>query len=242
MSVRSVLAACALPVGSVAVLLVALAVAGELPLALPSAAALVRLSLVLLAGIAFSLAFSTLAWVQVARENKVLGRRKVLEGLGIRETPESRRLVVGFFHPFCHAGGGGERVLYEAIAHHQRNDPSVVCVVYTGDLTSQPSDKRKEAILQRCRERFGITVQPDTVAFVPVRYRRLVEDDYWRHFTLLGQSLGSVFMAQEAVGRLTPDVFVDSMGYAFSLPVVKFVSPQTRVCLLYTSPSPRDRG
>ena len=80
MSVRSVLAACALPVGSVAVLLVALAVAGELPLALPSAAALVRLSLVLLAGIAFSLAFSTLAWVQVARENKVLGRRKVLEG------------------------------------------------------------------------------------------------------------------------------------------------------------------
>lgn len=41
--------------------------------------------------------------------------------------------VVGFLHPFCNAGGGGERVLWAAIRATQQRWPKAMCVVYTGD-------------------------------------------------------------------------------------------------------------
>lgn len=37
------------------------------------------------------------------------------------------------FVRLSNAGGGGERVLWTAIACLQREEPDVVCVVYTGD-------------------------------------------------------------------------------------------------------------
>jgi ALG11 mannosyltransferase N-terminus len=40
---------------------------------------------------------------------------------------------VGFFHPFCNAGGGGERVLWAAIRATQTRYPKAICLVYTGD-------------------------------------------------------------------------------------------------------------
>jgi alpha-1,2-mannosyltransferase len=52
--------------------------------------------------------------------------------------------IVGFFHPFCNAGGGGERVLWAAIRATQKRWPKAKCVVYTGD-----HDVTKERILQR---------------------------------------------------------------------------------------------
>ena len=52
--------------------------------------------------------------------------------------------VVGFFHPFCNAGGGGERVLWAAIRATQHRWPDAVCVVYTGD-----HDAGKEQIIKR---------------------------------------------------------------------------------------------
>ena len=42
------------------------------------------------------------------------------------------------------AGGGGERVLWAAIAATQKRWPKAVCVVYTGD-----QDASKATILQR---------------------------------------------------------------------------------------------
>ena len=41
--------------------------------------------------------------------------------------------VVGFFHPFCNAGGGGERVLWAAIRATQKRWPNAKVMVYTGD-------------------------------------------------------------------------------------------------------------
>jgi alpha-1,2-mannosyltransferase len=41
--------------------------------------------------------------------------------------------IVGFFHPFCNAGGGGERVLWAAIRATQKRWPKAKIVVYTGD-------------------------------------------------------------------------------------------------------------
>lgn len=45
------------------------------------------------------------------------------------------------------------------------------------------------------------------------------------HFTLLAQSLGSLIVAYDAFNLLTPDIFIDSMGYAFAIALSKFLFP-----------------
>ena len=60
---------------------------------------------------------------------------------------------------------------------------------------------------------------PRPPEFVFLRQRAWVEASTYPVFTLLGQSLGSVFLAWEAFTLFMPDIFVDSMGYAFSLPL-----------------------
>lgn len=54
--------------------------------------------------------------------------------------------IVGFFHPFCNAGGGGERVLWAAIRATQLKHPNAICVVYTGD-----HDVSKDQMLKRAQ-------------------------------------------------------------------------------------------
>lgn len=56
--------------------------------------------------------------------------------------------IVGFFHPFCNAGGGGERVLWAAIRATQKRWPMATCVVYTGD-----HDVNKQKMLERVEVR-----------------------------------------------------------------------------------------
>ncbi|KDQ21583.1 glycosyltransferase family 4 protein [Botryobasidium botryosum FD-172 SS1] len=109
------------------------------------------------------------------------------------------------------AGGGGERVLWAAIAHLQRTEPDVVSVVYTGD-----TDASKEQIIKKVQERFNINLSPKSLAFVYLKSRYLVDDKTWSHFTLLGQSGGSVLLGWEALQGLVPDIFIDTMGYAFT--------------------------
>ncbi len=47
----------------------------------------------------------------------------------------------------------------------------------------------------------------------------------WPRFTLAGQSLGSLILAWDAFSLLVPDVFIDTMGYAFALGLSKFLFP-----------------
>ena len=47
----------------------------------------------------------------------------------------------------------------------------------------------------------------------------------WPRFTLLGQSLGSVVLAYDAFSLLVPDIFIDTMGYAFSLALCSWFFP-----------------
>ncbi|KAF1960260.1 alpha-1,2-mannosyltransferase ALG11 [Byssothecium circinans] len=119
--------------------------------------------------------------------------------------------IVGFFHPFCNAGGGGERVLWAAIRATQKRWPEAVCVVYTGD-----HDVDKEAILKRVKDRFNIHLHPPTVHFLYLTTRHYVLSSTWSRFTLLGQSIGSLILAYDAFKLLVPDIFIDTMGYAFA--------------------------
>lgn len=56
----------------------------------------------------------------------------------------------------------------------------------------------------------------------------MVASSYPR-FTLLLQSLGSIIVAHEALSRLTPDIFIDTMGYSFSTWYCKYLFPHIAI-------------
>lgn len=128
-----------------------------------------------------------------------------------------RPVVVGFFHPYCNAGGGGERVLWTGIRALQKRYNFVRCVVYTGDPYVSG-----EEILRKARQRFNICL-PEPVEFVFLKKRRWVEASMYPYFTLLGQSFGSMLLAWEALNCYLPDIFLDTMGYAFTLPLFRYL-------------------
>jgi len=142
-----------------------------------------------------------------ATDAQSLLRASSEEGVSTRETKCS--IIAGFLHPYCNAGGGGERVLFSAISYLQRNDPHVLSIVYTGDVdaaTGLPVPKSQ--ILKRCKERFGIKLDETRVEFIHLKWRWLIEDATWKHFTLLGQGIGAALLVVEALWRLVPDVLL----------------------------------
>lgn len=90
-------------------------------------------------------------------------------------------------------------------------------MVYTGD-----QGVTGEQILDGAHQRFNIRL-PRPVTFVFLGHRALVEASSYPHFTLLGQSMGSMFLGWEALTAFVPDLYVDSMGYAFTLPVFRYL-------------------
>lgn len=138
-----------------------------------------------------------------------------------------RKKTFAFFHPYCNAGGGGERVLWVAVRSLQKRYPDVQCVIYSGDIEATPDE-----ILTRAQQRFNIRL-PGHVEFVFLRYRSWVEAVKYPYFTLLGQSLGSLVLALEAMTTLVPDVYMDTMGYAFTLPLFKYLGGCTVACYVH---------
>lgn len=147
--------------------------------------------------------------------------------------------VIGFLHPFWYgpdhhdrcqltlhsnAGGGGERVLWAAIRATQQRWPRAVCIVYSGD-----HDVDKPAMIKRVANSFGITLHPPTLVFLYLSTRHLVLASTYPHFTLLGQSFGSLVLAYDALGLLVPDILIDTMGYAFTLAFAKYLLPKMPV-------------
>ncbi|XP_044141989.1 GDP-Man:Man(3)GlcNAc(2)-PP-Dol alpha-1,2-mannosyltransferase isoform X2 [Bufo gargarizans] len=102
-------------------------------------------------------------------------------------------------------------------ALYKKRYKDAIYVVYTGD-----KDVSGEEILAGAGGRFNIKLSyPVKFVFLDKRY--LVEDRLYPHFTLLGQSLGSILLGWEALVKCVPDVYIDSMGYAFTLPLFKYL-------------------
>lgn len=118
------------------------------------------------------------------------------------------------------AGGGGERVLWEAVRATQKRWPKAICAIYTGD-----ANVGKAAMLERVETRFNIKLHAPTVVLLYLSTRKYVDSNRYPHLTLLGQSLGSLVVAYDAFNLLVPDVFIDTMGYAFTLAFCKFLFP-----------------
>ena len=154
---------------------------------------------------------TTIAWNPIASQYfRVKGPKK------------SSKLTIAFFHPYCDTGGGGERVLWCAINAMKRQFPEAQYVVYTGDVHVSG-----EQILSKAQNRFQIQNMnwmkdsDNGVKFIYLHKRAWVEAKTYPRFTLLGQSLGSIYLAWEAIMKLCPDIYIDTTGYAFTLPLFK---------------------
>ena len=128
-----------------------------------------------------------------------------------------KRNWIGFFHPYCNDGGGGERVLWCAVQGLMQKDKTLNIAIFTGDIENDT------VILSKAYDRFGITVDNSRVQFVRLGSRSLLEAKYYPFFTLLGQSLGSIAVAIDALIRFTPEYYIDTMGCAFTYPVARYV-------------------
>ncbi|XP_031473711.1 GDP-Man:Man(3)GlcNAc(2)-PP-Dol alpha-1,2-mannosyltransferase isoform X1 [Nymphaea colorata] len=129
---------------------------------------------------------------------------------------ESRRnrkqVAAGFFHPYTNDGGGGEKVLWCAVKAVQEEYPNLECFIYTGD------DATPQSLSARAVDRFGVELlRPPQV--VRLNRRKWIEESTYPHFTMIGQSLGSVFLSWEALRKLTPKFYFDTSGYAFTYPL-----------------------
>ncbi|XP_016987929.1 GDP-Man:Man(3)GlcNAc(2)-PP-Dol alpha-1,2-mannosyltransferase [Drosophila rhopaloa] len=143
----------------------------------------------------------------------LLSRKKKLH------TSSENCINVGIFHPYCNAGGGGERVLWCAVKALQNKYENAKVVIYTGDIDASPN-----AILQKAKNVFNISVDSDNVKFVFLKYRHWIEAKNYPYFTLLGQSIGSMVLGLEALCKFPPDIFLDTMGYAFTFPLFRYLA------------------
>ncbi|GMH66743.1 hypothetical protein TL16_g04499, partial [Triparma laevis f. inornata] len=157
--------------------------------------------------------------------------------------------TIGFYHPHCAQGGGGERVLWkiiESLATSSLSDGSILdssnpkclkqIIIYTCD------QMEKEKIFEEVERKFGIELQEgcgvdiDTVVVPggdalinPISYPRL---------TMLRQMIGgqkfmsSAFRIAESAGYSFPDIFFDTTGCAWTHSVAKgsfFFGGKTKV-------------
>lgn len=102
----------------------------------------------------------------------------------------------------------------------QKRWPKAICAIYTGD-----HEVNKATMLERVETRFNIQLHAPTVVLLYLTTRKYVVSSMYPHMTLLGQSLGSLAVAYDAFTLLVPDVFVDTMGYAFTLAFCKWLFP-----------------
>lgn len=132
------------------------------------------------------------------------------------EVKDDKEIKVGIFHPYCNAGAGGERVLWFFVKALQAKYEKVHVFIYTGDL-----DHDRETILANVETVFGLKMQGN-ISIVYLHRRKYVEAKMYPYCTLLGQSIGSIYLGWEALSIFKPDIFIDTMGYAFTYPLFKY--------------------
>ncbi|XP_013199321.1 GDP-Man:Man(3)GlcNAc(2)-PP-Dol alpha-1,2-mannosyltransferase [Amyelois transitella] len=151
------------------------------------------------------LAFIFASWYMRIRERKLQRRNR--DGAN-----------VAFFHPYCNAGGGGERVLWVAIKALLERYPDTNIYIYTVE-TAEP-----KSILDKVQNQFNVKVEPTKINFVRLSMQRLIEAKTYPYFTLLLQSLGSMILGMEAFMKLNPDVYIDTTGHAFTYPIFRYLA------------------
>jgi len=91
--------------------------------------------------------------------------------------------IIGFFHPFCDAGGGGEKVLFQAIRAIEKQNKSKAYEI----LVYSSSSKSKVEIFTQVKDRFGIECDHTKVRMVHLAKAGSMRPELYPSFTLLWQ-------------------------------------------------------
>jgi alpha-1,2-mannosyltransferase len=129
-------------------------------------------------------------------------------GLYIRCSPKPHKLI-GFFHPYCNQGGGGERVLWSIIKSLHITDPTLRFAIYTGDI--EPG----EQITFKALTMFGIDLAGIDISLVRLKRVRLIDPSRYPYLTMLLQFCGSFLLTCEAVLAQPVNVIFDTHGHPF---------------------------
>ena len=140
---------------------------------------------------------------------------------------QENQVTVGFLHPHCSSGGGGERVLWNSIQALQKRYSFILCVIYTAD----PVDKKAE-VIKGVKKTFNIDL-PRTVEFIHLRSTGALNLKMWPLSTLLGQSIASMWVGMEAFSSFIPNVFFDTTGLAFNLILFKWLGQCKTACYVH---------
>jgi len=139
-----------------------------------------------------------------------------------RTKTNTGRIKVAFFHPYCDAGGGGERVLWMMIfallSQSEFISRKIEIYIYTGD------SKLFQDIIENVKVKFQICLSEkhcSQISLVRINTRKILEANNYPVLTMLFQSLASVIVALECLLRLTPDIYIDTMGAPFTYLVAK---------------------
>jgi len=170
----------------------------------------------------------TISFLTIVTLILVLILLKILAGQVKKGQKSEGTISVGFFHPYCNAGGGGEKVLWCAVRAIHKRYPAATCIIYTGDTDAAP-----DQILAKARERFDMEIPDTRLQFVYLHKRRYVEAEMYPRFTMLGQSCGSIILGVEALLNSVPDIYIDTMGYAFTLPLFKYIGGSQVSCYVH---------
>eukprot|EP00347_Sterkiella_histriomuscorum_P012414 403368671 len=131
--------------------------------------------------------------------------------------------IIGFFHPQCDGGAGGEKVLYQAIQAIQE-DPvfkNSKVLIYSG------SKKEPSEILKEVKSRFSIDIKYENLHFVNLDTSDKLKPENYKFLTIVWQGLASIGVCFEALSVAPCDIFIDTMGVGYAYPFVKlFFGPK----------------
>lgn len=139
-----------------------------------------------------------------------------------------RKNTIAIFHLYCASGGGGERVLWHCVRALLTKYPNYTVHIYTHKQADDDSLK----ILLKARDLFKIDLISDCrivdrLEFIPLRWSYLVEARRYPFITLFFQNLASVILAMQAAYQMTPEIYMETIGFACTLPIFKLLGCST---------------
>ena len=122
---------------------------------------------------------------------------------------------IAFLHPYCAGGGGGEVVLWDAIAYMMEKRDRLKfkeIVIYSANTKKGGT---LSSVLKKVEQRFEIKISVENqryLSLIPLSSHFVIEPKYHPFATLLLQSLSAIILAFEGLMKFTPHIFIDTTG------------------------------
>ncbi|ETO23037.1 glycosyl transferase [Reticulomyxa filosa] len=163
--------------------------------------------------------------------------------------------TIAFLHPHCEGGGGGERVLWEAI--HElllnRHKLSIEKIIIYGAASNDKRLSKSISYEDKCtlmlkqtldkvKSRFNIDIDANTQAhlkIIPIYWYWIIDAKYHPFATLFTQSFCAMFLMLEALFIRSktsdlPHCVIDTTGLPFTYPFIRWCfSKQTCKIMSY---------